>query len=269
MKHPPKGTLLIIGGAEDKQETCQILREFVREAGGMNAHIAVLTAATSLPDEVGEDYRHVFERLGAKAVHVVHTETRADADRVEALEPLQQATGIFFTGGDQRRLIELIKDTDADRLIHERCQAGVIVAGTSAGAAIMPDVMIEEGDSTTNPRPETVEMGPGLGFLPGIVIDQHFSQRGRLGRLLSALVLEPSVLGLGIDEDTAILVEGTEFVVIGSGAVTVVDESESGYNNLDQLLHDEDLAVFGVKLHVLPNGYRFDLRHRKPIRPRD
>ncbi|MEO1400840.1 MAG: cyanophycinase [Cyanobacteria bacterium J06635_1] len=268
MKHPPKGTLLIIGGAEDKQETCQILREFVHKAGGMNANIAVLTAATSLPDEVGDDYIHVFERLGAKAVHVIHTETRDDAEQTNTLETLQQATGIFFTGGDQRRLIELIKDTEADRLIHERCQAGVIVAGTSAGAAMMPDVMIEAGDSTTNPRPETVEMGPGLGFLPGIVIDQHFSQRGRLGRLLTALVLEPSILGMGIDEDTAILVEGTEFVVIGSGAVTVVDESDSGYNNLDQLLHDEDLAVFGVKMHVLPNGYRFDLSQRKPIRPR-
>ncbi|NEP17913.1 MAG: cyanophycinase [Leptolyngbya sp. SIO4C1] len=267
MKKPPTGKLLIIGGAEDKHDTCQILREFVRKAGGIKARLVVLTVASSLPYEVGEDYIRVFERLGAADVRIVHTDTREDTERESVRENVQQATGIFFAGGSQQRIIDIIKDTELDRQLHQRCSEGVIIAGTSAGAAIMPDRMIEAGDSDTNPRPETVEMGPGLGFLPGIVVDQHFTQRGRLGRLLTALVMQPSALGIGIDENTAILVEGSEFEVIGTGAVTVIDETDSSYNNLDQLLHDEDLAIFGVKLHILPNGYRFNLTTRKPIRP--
>jgi cyanophycinase len=152
-------------------------------------------------------------------------------------------------------------------LIHQRYQAGAVIAGTSAGAAMMPEVMIVEGDPVTNPRPEVVELRQGLGFLKGVLIDQHFSQRGRQGRLLTALVQDASLLGLGIDEDTAIIVKEDQFEVVGSGAVTVFDESESVYNNLDQLLHDEDLAIFGVKMHILPDGYRFSLSTHKPIRP--
>jgi cyanophycinase len=125
--------------------------------------------------------------------------------------------------------------------------------------------MIVDGDSETSPRADVVQMGEGMGFLPGVVIDQHFAQRGRLGRLLSALLLEPSVLGFGIDENTAMVVENDEFIVMGSGAVTVVDESATTYNNLEKLLKDEPLAVFGVKLHILPQGYRFNLKTRKPL----
>jgi cyanophycinase len=130
---------------------------------------------------------------------------------------------------------------------------------------MMPDKMIVEGDSETSPRADVVDMGEGMGFLPGVLIDQHFAQRGRLGRLLSALLLEPMVLGFGIDEDTAMVVVGDEFEVIGEGAVTVVDESATTYNNLNQLLKDEPLAVFGVKLHILPQGYRFNLKTRMAI----
>jgi cyanophycinase len=262
-----QGFLIIIGGAEDKQDTCQILREVVRKAGGIKARLAVLTAASSQPFEVGKEYVRVFERLGVQDVQLVHTETREDANDPDVLQAIDQATGIFFTGGDQARLVDLIQGTDLHHRLQARSQSGLVIAGTSAGAAMMPDVMIVEGDSATNPRPDTVELCPGLGFLPGIVIDQHFAQRGRLGRLLTALVREPSILGIGIDEDTAILVKGNEFEVVGSGAVTVVDETDSTYNNLDQLLHDEDLAIFGVKLHILPNGYRFNLESHKPIKP--
>jgi cyanophycinase len=125
--------------------------------------------------------------------------------------------------------------------------------------------MIVEGDSQTNPRIETVDMGPGLGFLPGVVIDQHFSQRGRLGRLISALLLEPASLGFGIDENTAMVVTDNQIEVIGEGAVTIVDESEATYNNADIILKDEPLAICGAKLHILPHGYKFDLKTRKPI----
>ncbi|MBD1998873.1 cyanophycinase [Oculatella sp. FACHB-28] len=260
-----RGQLVIIGGAEDKEGDCTILREFVRCAGGVNARIAVLTAATSLPGEVGTQYVRIFERLGVEDVCVIDTDYREDADRSENLEKAEKATGVFFTGGDQARITDLIKDTKLDSVIHRRYNEGIVVGGTSAGAAMMPDMMIVEGKSETNPSVDAVEMGPGMGFLPGIVVDQHFAQRGRLGRLISALVQQPAVLGIGIDENTAVIVTGDEFEVVGEGAITVVDESGTTHNNLEGLLKDEPLAVCGVKLHILPHGYRFNWRTRQPV----
>lgn len=261
-----RGQLVIIGGAEDRDGECTVLREFVRRAGGIQSRIAVVTAATSMPREVGEDYRRVFERLGAERVDIIDNSSRERADDSDFIDMAKEATGIFFTGGDQSRIIDLIKGTKLDELIHQRyVRDGLVVGGTSAGAAMMPDIMIVEGESQSTPRVNVVEMGPGMGFLPGIVVDQHFAQRGRLGRLLAALVQQPAVLGLGIDENTAIIVEGDEFEVVGHGAITVVDESESTHNNLDDLLKDEALAVCGVKLHILPHGYRFNLKTRKPV----
>ncbi len=262
---PTPGILVIIGGAEDKQGDCVVLREFVRAAGGVKACIAVMTAATSLPREVGDEYIHVFERLGAESVQVVHTENRKDSERETSIHIIEESTGIFFTGGDQSRIVDFIKDTPLDDAIHQRHQAGAVIGGTSAGAAMMPDEMIVGGASVSNPSVDAVSMGPGMGFLPGIVVDQHFAQRGRLGRLLAALVLQPAVLGLGIDEDTAIIVSGDEFQVVGQGAVTVVDESTATHNNLDELLKDEAIALFGVKLHILPHGYRFNLKTHLPL----
>ncbi|MEH2091482.1 cyanophycinase [Nostoc sp.] len=260
-----KRQLVIIGGAEDKEGDSVILRDFVRRAGGTKAYIVILTAATELPREVGENYIRVFERLGAETVRIIDTETREDASSSTALEAIKKATGVFFTGGDQARITSILKDTDIDAAIHQRFSEGVVIAGTSAGAAVMPDKMIVEGDSQTHPRIETVEMGPGMGFLPGVVIDQHFSQRGRLGRLIAALILEPAVLGFGIDENTAMVVTDNQIEVIGAGAVTIVDESEATYNNMGEILKDESLAICGAKLHILPHGFKFDLKTRQPI----
>lgn len=260
-----QGKLLIIGGAEDKEGDCKILREFLRCAGGTKAHIAIMTAATSLPGEVGDNYIRVFERLGAEDVRVVDTQKPEDANNRDYLEAIEQATGIFFTGGEQARIISCLKDTILDAAMHKRFSEGIIIGGTSAGAAMMPDVMIIEGDSETNPRVDVVAMGPGMGFLPGVVIDQHFAQRGRLGRLVSALLLQPAVLGFGIDENTAILVHGDELEVIGENSVTVIDSSEQLHDNLEGLLKDEALAICGAKLHILPHGYRFNLKTHQPV----
>jgi cyanophycinase len=260
-----QGKLLIIGGAEDKEGDCKILREFLRCAGGTKARIVVMTAATSLPGEVGDNYIRVFERLGAEDVRVVDTQRPEDASDPEYLEAIEQATGIFFTGGDQARIISCLKDTKLDAAMHKRYSEGIIIGGTSAGAAMMPDMMIIEGDSETNPRVDVVAMGPGMGFLPDVVIDQHFAQRGRLGRLVTALLLQPAVLGFGIDENTAILVSGDELEVIGENAVTVIDESEKLHDNIDGRLKDEGLAICGAKLHILPHGYRFNLKTRQPV----
>lgn len=259
------GQLVIIGGAEDKEGDCKILREFVRRAGGVNARIVVMTVATELPREVGENYIRVFERLGVEDVRIVDTVEREDASSATYLEAIEKATGVFFTGGNQARITSILKDTEIDRLLHKRLSEGLVIGGTSAGAAMMPDVMIVEGDSETNPRLEIVEMEPGMAFLPGVVIDQHFLQRGRIGRLLSAVSLQPVVLGFGIDENTAIVVNNNQFEVIGEGVVTVVDVSEITHTNMGQILKDEDLAICGAKLHILPHGYRFDLKKRAPI----
>ncbi|MDM9379320.1 cyanophycinase [Chlorogloeopsis sp. ULAP01] len=260
-----KRQLVIIGGAEDKEGDCQILREFVRRAGGTKARIVIMTAATELPREVGENYIRVFERLGAEDARIIDTETREDASSSTALEAVSKATGIFFTGGDQARITSILKDTDLDEAIHKRFSEGAVIGGTSAGAAVMPDVMIVEGDSETNPRIEIVDMGPGMAFLPGVVIDQHFSQRGRLGRLISALAQQPAVLGFGIDENTAMVVTDNQIEVIGEGSVTIVDESEAIHSNVEEILRDEALAICGARLHILPHGYKFDLKTRKPI----
>jgi len=260
-----RGALVIIGGAEDREGECTVLREFVRLAGGMKAHIAVMTAATRMPKEVGDDYINIFKRLGAELVEVVHTEHRDDSMRGDSLRVIEQATGIFFTGGDQARIVDFIKGTPLDQAIHKQHEQGAVIGGTSAGAAMMPDEMIVGGASVSNPSVDAVSMGPGMGFLPGIVVDQHFAQRRRLGRLLAALVLQPAVLGLGIDEDTGIIVKGDEFQVIGQGAVTVVDESNATHNNLEGLLKDEAIALCGVKLHILPHGYGFNLKTHLPF----
>jgi cyanophycinase len=257
---------VIIGGAEDKEGDCTILREFVRRAGGVNARIVVMTVATELPREVGDDYTRVFERLGAQEIRIVDTVEREDASSPTYLEAIEKATGVFFTGGNQARITSVLKDTEIDRVLHKRlAEDGLVIGGTSAGAAMMPDMMIVQGESETNPRLEIVEMEPGMAFLPGVVIDQHFLQRGRTGRLLSAVSHQPVNLGIGIDENTAIAVNNNQFEVIGEGAVTIFDVSEITHTNLGQILKDEDLALCNVKLHILPHGYRFDLASRKPM----
>lgn len=259
------GQLVIIGGAEDKEGDCKILREFVRRAGGLQARIVVMTVATGLPGEVGETYMNVFERLGVESVKVLDTAKRENADDSKGLDVIQDATGVFFTGGNQARITECLKDTELDNLLHQRFSEGIIIAGTSAGAAMMPDMMIVEGEGETNPRMEVAAMDRGMGFLPGVVIDQHFAQRGRLGRLLSAIAQQPVNLGFGIDENTAIVINGKELEVIGEGAITVVDVAKLTHTNIDELLKDEPLALCNATLHILPQGYGFDLEKRVPI----
>ncbi|WP_319421940.1 cyanophycinase [Pleurocapsa sp. FMAR1] len=259
------GQLIIIGGAEDKEGECTILREFVRRAGGREAKIVIMTVATGLPGEVGNDYRRIFSDMGVDVIDVVDTERQEDVDSPRDLEVIENSTGVFFTGGDQSRITGLLKDTEIDNLLHRKFTQGLVIGGTSAGAAMMPDIMIVEGEGETNPRVDSVTLEPGIGFLSQVAINQHFAQRGRLGRFISALIQQPAVLGFGIDENTAIAVNGDEVEVIGEGAVTIIDVSDIEYTNLKKSLHDESLAICGAKLHILPCGYRFNLQQRKCI----
>lgn len=264
MREQP-GPFIVIGGAEDKQGECRILREFLRRGGGKDARVLVITVATELPVEVGSDYVEVFKRLGAKDVRTFDVSNREAANRDSAVEFIRDATCIFFTGGDQLRITKLLGGTRIDAVLHDACEHDVPIGGTSAGASMMSSTMIVDGEAETNPRISVVNMAPGMEFIDGVVIDQHFAQRGRLGRLVSAVAQYPHHLGLGIDEDTAVILEGEAFRVLGKGAVSVVDAGSLVYSNIDNVHHDESLALCGIKLHILPDGFGFHLRTREPI----
>jgi cyanophycinase len=264
-----RGRLVAIGGAEDKEGDCLILKEFVRLAKGARARIVVMTVATDHPEEVGREYRSVFRRLGVDDTEMVDVSSREDAGAPEALEKIGQATGLYFTGGDQLHITALMGGTEMQRLIHERHAKGLVIGGTSAGASMMSNSMLLGGGGEENPRVEAVRIGPGMDLLVGAMIDTHFSQRGRHGRLLTAVAHYPQDLGLGIDENTALVVNKTEFEVIGEGAVTVIDAGAMSYTNLPYAEECGGLALYGVTVHVLPAGYRFDLAHRTPVVPDD
>jgi cyanophycinase len=260
-----RGRLVAIGGAEDKEGDCRILKEVVKMARGPRARIVVMTVATNHPEEVGREYRAVFNRLGVDDVRVVDVSSRADTTDAKAVEAIKEATCLFFTGGDQLHVTSLIGGTEMQALIHRRYEKGLLIAGTSAGAAMMSNSMIVSGDSKENPRFECVHLGPGMDLLIGAVIDTHFSQRGRFGRLLTATAHYPQDMGLGIDEDTAMVVNRGEFEVIGSGAVTVVDAGAMTYTSLPYAERHGSLALYNVRVHVLSEGHRFNLAAREPV----
>jgi cyanophycinase len=260
-----RGKLVVIGGAEDREGDCVILKEFVRLAKGDKARIVVMTVATDHPEEVGADYKKVFKRLGAADVKVVDVASREDTESSKAMNAIEEATGLFFTGGDQLHITALLGGTEMDRIIKTRLGKGLVLGGTSAGAAMMSNSMMLRGESETNPRFGSVEIGPGMDFIMGTLIDTHFSQRGRHGRLITATAHYPQDMGIGIDEDTAMIVAANEFEVVGSGAVTVIDAGSITHTNLHELQKDEGLELHNVRVHILPSGARFSLTERKPL----
>ncbi len=259
------GTVMVIGGAEDKIRDRVILSRFVALAGGPDATIVVISTASSLGFEAGERYRAIFTELGAKTVRPMHTMTRAQANDETFARSLRDATGIFLTGGNQLRLSSTIGGTLLAETVMDRFRHGAAVAGTSAGASAMSSHMIAFGASGGTPKHRMAALAAGLGVLPGVIIDQHFQQRNRLGRLLSVIAQNPSLLGLGVDEDTAGVV-GPDGVmeVIGRGSVIIVDGAGAETDAWDIHGH-RPLMISGVVLHALPAGYRFDLRRRHRV----
>jgi cyanophycinase len=259
------GPLVIIGGAEDREGDCEILREFVRLAGGRRARLVIISVASDAPQEVAGVYEQTFRRLGARQASALDLRSRAVANDDASVASITAATGVFFTGGNQLRITRLLGGTRLDTALHRRREEGLVVAGTSAGAAMMSSVMIVGSAPTMTLRAGVVELGSGLSFLPGVLVDQHFEQRGRLRRLLAAIAQHPHQLGLGIDEDTGVVVDGHAFEVFGSGSVTVVDAGGLTHTNLGEVERHELLAICGVRIHILPAGYRFDLQNREPL----
>lgn len=260
-----QGELLIIGGAEDKKGDCEILRWLVERSKEREGNIVVITTATKSPEIVGREYRKVLERLGTQKIEVLNIDSRQDAYRQENVLKLAQAGVIFFTGGDQLRITSILGGTPVCATLYQVYQKGAVIAGTSAGAAIMSHTMIVEGEDDESPRRCTVKMAPGLGLLQEVVVDMHFSQRGRYGRLLTAIGQNPDILGIGIDEDTAIAVQDGRFKVLGSRSVLIVDGRRISYSNVSEQAPDEVLALTDVKLHILAKGYGYDLNQNTPM----
>jgi cyanophycinase len=251
-----------IGGAEDRHGDRSILRTFVEIAGGTDARIAVLPTASRMKD-TGARYVEVFDELGVADAVALPLATREDGDRQGYVRELERATAIFLTGGDQLRLSTILGGTEVFRAIRRRNAAGVHVAGTSAGAAIVPQHMLAGGDGGPTPRFTLAQLAPGLGLTNRVVIDQHFSERDRLGRLLTAISLNPFLIGLGIDEDTAAVIGPDDVLeVVGTGAVTVVDPSEIIHNSVAEAREGEPVSMVGLRMHLLAAGGRYDLVDR-------
>lgn len=257
-----QGHVIVIGGAEDKVRERVILNRFIALAGGPDARIVVVSTASSLGPLAAEMYRRVFSELGARDVRPIHAMTRAQANDTTHARAVRDSSGIFLTGGNQLRLSSTIGGTALAQEIVKRHREGAVVAGTSAGASAMSSHMVAFGASGATPRQRMVQMAAGLGLLPGVIVDQHFEQRNRLGRLLAIIAQNPSLLGLGIDEDTAGVV-GPDMVmeVIGRRSVTVIDGADSETDAWEVRAH-RPLMISNVVLHSLSGGYRFDLDRR-------
>jgi cyanophycinase len=255
--------LLIIGGAEDKVGRVTVLRRFVRLAGGRRARIVVIPTASAFPHEAVETYATIFTRLGAREVVAVDPPPRPAAAAEALVQAIDDATGVFMTGGNQLKLSQLFVGTALADAVSRAHARGAVVGGTSAGASVMSQFMISLGADGVTPRQRTSQLTSGLGLLPGVIIDQHFDQRARYGRLMSVVAGSPNLLGMGVDEDTAAEIrDGRSLTVVGSGAVFVVD-ARSAVSDAPEARRDAPLLVSGAVVHSLPSGATFDLQTAK------
>lgn len=257
-----RGWIVPIGGAENKENDRRILSRFLEVSGGRDADVVVIPTASRL-HETGSRYERLFQELGAARVTVMDFDTRRDCHEAGRLERLGQASGIFFTGGNQLRLTTLLGGTPVAKVIRTRNAHGVTVGGTSAGASILSEHMIAYGDDGSSAVSGSVRLAPGLGLTNRFVIDQHFRQRDRLGRLLTALAYNPFAVGIGLDEDTAAFIgPDNSLEVEGSGAVTVVDAAEVAFTSMDIVDEGQPICMLGLKMHLLVAGATFNLHTR-------
>lgn len=257
------GPLIVIGGHEDKEGKRVILREVARRVDG--GKLILATIASHQPEGYFENYQKAFADIGVTDLVELYINDRGETHDPEKLGLFDNAVGVFFSGGDQLRIASQIGDTPVERRIRDIHRAGGVIAGTSAGAAVMSETMLVTGPSAESHRIGDLHMAPGLGLIRHAIIDQHFAERGRIGRLLGAVAHNPRMLGVGIDEDTAIIVEEARFRVIGSGAVYVVDCEDVTQSNIAEAKSASALSLHDVRLHVLASGDSFALDHRAPI----
>ncbi len=270
--HPPannvRGDLIAIGGAEDKTRERHVLGRLVGLAGGSNARIAILPVASMIPGDLADAYVRVFRDLGASDIHVFDVRRREEAFDPDRLRQLQECTLVFFTGGDQLRLVVTLGGTPMVQAIRRMNASGVPVAGTSAGAGALCQHMIARGRSGQVAGRHMVNLAAGLGLTNRIVVDQHFSQRHRMGRLFSAVSLNPFLIGVGIDEDTAACLDArNRLSVWGKGSVTIVDGSDIRFTNVHEVEGRKPATVIGLAVHVLTAGGSYDLVNRTGAPP--
>ena len=263
------GHLLVIGGAEDKYNERRILRKFLELAGGDKAEVLIVPVASDYPEFAADVYTQAFRNLGVSNPRVLRATSRQDVFGADPDKLLDGVTGVFITGGDQMRLVSLLGGTDfAAKLRGLVSTAPIVLAGTSAGAAGMSTSMIVRGESTSHPHKNSVRLSPGLGFLKNIIIDQHFTERGRISRLITAVSYNPYNLGIGIDENTAIILNSQCVLeVFGAGSATIVDGSQITYNEIAEVADNESFSVCGLQLHVLRDGLVYDYLERHPKQP--
>lgn len=264
-----RGTLIIIGGREDKENELFILREVADRVG--SGKLVIATVASSVGDELWEQYRKIFRKLGVKKISHLDVVNRKVAIDQKALKAVEGAKGIFFTGGDQLKITSELGGTIVCEEIQKIYRDGGIIAGTSAGASVMSETMLVSGPAEVTYRiGSALYMAPGLGFVPSMIIDQHFAERGRVARLIGAVAQNPKYLGIGIDEDTAVVLDKTNrFQVIGKGAVYVLDAHEATESNISEAEQDTTLSIFNVRFHVLAAGDTFDLVTKTPKRVKE
>ena len=257
-----RGWIVPIGGAENKENDRHILERFIRVSGGTNANIVVIPTASRM-HETGPRYEKLFKELGAAEVTSMDFDTRRDCQESGRLRRIEEATGIFFTGGNQLRLTTLLGGTPVAKLIRARNAHGVTVGGTSAGASILSEHMIAYGDEGSSVVSGSVRLAPGLGLTNRFIIDQHFRQRDRLGRLITALAYNPFAIGIGLDEDTAAFIGPDETIEVeGSGGMTIVDASEVSYSSIGDVGEGQPVSVLGLRVHILVAGTTFNLHTR-------
>lgn len=258
-----QGYIIPIGGAEERKGDPRILQRFVDICGGRDADIAIIPTASQLSD-TGARYERAFKRLGVRRATSLPYERRADCAREDWLEVLEKADGVFLTGGNQLRLSTTLGGTVVARTLRRRNREGLHVAGTSAGAAIMSEHMIAFGDEGSTPRADMVTLAPGLGLTDRVIVDQHFRQRDRLGRLLTALAYNPKAIGIGLDEDTAAFIGPDDRLEVrGSGALTIVDPQDVSHTSMDSSHRDDPVCIVGLRVHVLTDGATFHLTTRE------
>ncbi|MGB3300310.1 MAG: cyanophycinase [Phormidesmis sp.] len=256
--------VMIIGGAEDKVNSCDILKAFFESAGGDNAKIGIIPAASREPTVVGDRYYKIFTGMGARQTQVMDVRHREECQEDRWIDALNDCTGVFVTGGDQVRLCDLLGETRLTRAIKAKLKDGdLVLAGTSAGAAMMGEKMIAGGSSGESPNHALVDLSDGLGIVPELLVDQHFHNRNRMARLLSAIAANADKLGIGIDEDTCIALMGNgTFEVLGKGTITIVDPGNLTHTNASDLEETDPLSLHNLKLHVLKQGDRYDYKNR-------
>lgn len=261
----PKGTLIPIGGGEDREESKDILCRIIAESGKKDPQICLITLATDVPDKVAEVYSHAFKDLTSSKISVIHYLGRKEADTEENLKKIEDCDLVLFSGGKQLKLSSLLGGTRLLELIKQRYydEPKFVLAGTSAGAAAMSNTMIISGSTREALIKGTLELTNGLDLINKVTIDTHFTQRGRIGRLIQMVTCNPGILGLGLGEDTCVIVKNGMMEVCGSGLVTIVDGNSIDYTDLTDIKDGEPITVEGIRVHILGPSKKFLIDERK------